>query len=170
MWVKSKRKAHFIIAQSPPRPAPCSTAQVQQVSYCEPDEGGAPVLRLSCIESYVQESTVSVNRRDQIKRETKQRECPVVTLAPALVEAAGRIDLEATPRYRGIHRVRLYRAALTFKGRFDVPETPEQKPDSVRRFDQASLALSIADARGIKNAPKLTLNGNGTRARCSVCV
>lgn len=130
------------------------------------------MLRLSCIESYVQESNVSVNRRDQIKRETKQRECPVVTLVPALVEAAGRIDLEATPRYRGIHRVRLYRAALKFKGRFDVPETPKQKPDSVRRFDQASLVLSIADARGVKNAPKLTLNGNGngTRARCSVCV
>ena len=121
----------------------------------------APVLRLSCMESYTHESTVSVNGRDQIKRETRERECPAVTIAPALVEATGRIDLEAAPRYRGLHRVRLYRAALKFKGRFDVPEAPEQKPDSVRRFDQARLVLSIADARGVKNAPKLALNGTG---------
>ncbi len=121
----------------------------------------APVLRLSCIESYTHESTVSVNGRDQIKREARERECPAVTIAPALVEATGRIDLEAAPRYRGLYRVRLYRAALKFKGRFDVPEAPEQKPDSVRRFDQARLVLSIADARGVKNAPKLALNGSG---------
>ena len=67
-----------------------------------------------------------MNGRDQIKRETMERECPAVTIAPALVEATGRIDLEAAPRYRGLHRVRLYRAALKFKGRFDVPEAPEQ--------------------------------------------
>ena len=120
----------------------------------------APVLRLTCIESFVQESTVTVNGRDQVTRENKERECPPLTLAPEMIETAGRIDLEATPRYRGIHRVRLYRATLKFSGRFQLPEVPEQKPDSARRFGHASLVLSIADARGVKNTPKLVFNGN----------
>lgn len=119
----------------------------------------APVLRLTCIESYVQESTFKVNGRDQVKRETRERECPPVYFAPERVEAAGRIDLDAVPRYRGIHRVRLYRAALKFNGRFALPAAPEQVPDTVRRFDRATLALAIADARGVKNTPKLAMNG-----------
>ncbi len=136
-----------------------------RLSIAESSAGGqrviAPVLRLSCIEAFVHETTVSVNGRDQVKRENKERECAPVYLAPELVEASGRIDLEATPRYRGIHRVRLYRAALKLSGRFVVPEHPEQKPDTARRFDQARLVLSIADARGVKNTPRLSLNGAG---------
>ncbi len=119
----------------------------------------APVLRLSCIESFVQVTTITVKGPDQILRETKEQECPAVTLAPEMIDTSGRIDLEATPRYRGIHRVRLYRAALKFNGRFGVPEAPAQVHDTVRRFGHATLVLSIADARGVKNAPKLKLNG-----------
>ena len=119
----------------------------------------APVLRLACLESYLDERTVGEKGHERIVREKKERECPPLYLAPDALEVTGRVDLEQTPRYRGIHRVRLYRAPLKVAGRYKLPEIPEQRPDTGRRFGYAQLVLPIADARGVKNTPRLTLNG-----------
>ena len=120
----------------------------------------APALRIGCVETYMHEATVSVNGRDHLTREKKERECPSLYLVPETVNASGRIDLEQSPRYRGIDRVHLYRAALKFDGRFRLPPAPEQLADTVRRFERITLVLPIADARGVKNNPSLTWNGS----------
>jgi inner membrane protein len=120
----------------------------------------APVLRVGCIETYTEVRTISERGRDQTVRQTKERECEQINFAPEVFEVSGRVDLEQMPRYRGIHRVRLYRAPLKLAGRFVLPEAPEQVPDTVRRFGRAQLVLPVADARGVKNTPQLKIGGN----------
>jgi inner membrane protein len=119
----------------------------------------APILRLTCIESYWHERSLEESGRNRVLREERERECPATFIAPASVSLKGRIDLEDKPRYRGIHRVRLYRAPLAVAGHFLLPDAPEQKPETTRRFDRAQLLVPIADARGVKNTPALKLNG-----------
>ncbi len=119
----------------------------------------APTLRLTCIETYWHERSTDDNGRNRVVREEKERECPPTYVAPEAISLQGRIDLEDKPRYRGIHRVRLYRAPLALAGHFHLPAAPEQKPATTRRFDQAHLLVPIADARGVKNTPALQLNG-----------
>ena len=86
----------------------------------------APILRLTCIETYWHERSTDDNGRNRVVREEKERECPPTYVAPEAVSLQGRIDLEDKPRYRGIHRVRLYRAPLTLAGHFHLPAAPEQ--------------------------------------------
>lgn len=138
-------------------------AQEARASIAESSAGEqrvvAPILRLTCVETFWHERSVEESGRSRLVREEKERECPATYVAPEAVSLQGRIDLEDKPRYRGIHRVRLYRAPLTLAGHFRVPAAPEQKPATTRRFDQATLLVPITDARGVKNTPALQLNG-----------
>lgn len=76
------------------------------------------------------------------------------------------IDAELVPeiRYRGIHEVPVYTARTRIYGSFAIPDISNLGIDDARiDLERAYLALSITDARPIKNAPEVELNGKRSR-------
>ena len=78
------------------------------------------------------------------------------------------IDAELSPeiRYRGIHKVPVYTAHTQITGSFAPPEISGLGVDDAEvDWDRAHIALSITDARPIKNAPEVDINGTRTKFR-----
>jgi inner membrane protein len=76
------------------------------------------------------------------------------------------IDVELVPeiRYRGIHKVPVYTAHARLAGSFDAPTIQGLGVDAAEvDWSRAFLALSITDARPIKNAPEVEINGRRSR-------
>lgn len=76
------------------------------------------------------------------------------------------IDAELVPeiRYRGLHEVPVYTAHTRISGSFAVPNTGNLGiDDAVIDWGRAYVALSITDARPIKNAPEVDWNGKRLR-------
>ncbi len=72
------------------------------------------------------------------------------------------IDAELSPeiRYRGIHKVPVYTAHTQIVGSFAPPDISGLGVDDAEvDWDRAYIALSITDARPIKNAPEVEING-----------
>ena len=78
------------------------------------------------------------------------------------------IDAELIPeiRYRGIHEVPVYTAHTNMKGTFGPPDISGLGIDNATvDWDRAYIALSITDARPIKNTPELDINGTRSQFR-----
>lgn len=76
------------------------------------------------------------------------------------------IDTDLSPeiRYRGIHKVPVYTARLRMTGSFDPPDISGLGIDNAEvDWDRAHIALSISDARVIKNAPEADINGTRSK-------
>ena len=78
------------------------------------------------------------------------------------------IDVELSPefRYRGIHKVPVYTAHTQITGSFAPPDISGLGVDDAEvDWDRARIALSITDARPIKNTPEVDINGTRTKFR-----
>lgn len=76
------------------------------------------------------------------------------------------IDAELVPeiRYRGSHEVPVYTAHTRITGSFGVPDLSNLGiDDATIDWTRAYLALSITDARPIRNAPEVEVNGKRSR-------
>lgn len=63
-------------------------------------------------------------------------------------------------RHRGIYEARLFELQSTISGSFNVPVNYGiNAPAKDLMVDSASLAVGVSDARGILNAPAVTING-----------
>lgn len=72
------------------------------------------------------------------------------------------IDADLSPeiRYRGIHKVPVYTARIIMSGSFDPPDISGLGIDNAEvDWGRTHIALSISDARPIKNAPQVDING-----------
>lgn len=70
--------------------------------------------------------------------------------------------IETDRRYRGIHKVLVYSGTHAMSGDFVVPPKsalPRASAKSRISIGQASVALAIADVRGIRNIPKIDWDG-----------
>jgi inner membrane protein len=73
-------------------------------------------------------------------------------------------ELVPETRYRGIHSVPVYTAHTRITGTFGVSDISNLGIDDARiDWKRAYLALSITDARPIKNAPEVDINGERIR-------
>ena len=76
------------------------------------------------------------------------------------------IDADLSPeiRYRGIHKVPVYTASINMTGSFASPDIAGLGIDNAEvHWDRAHIALSITDARPIKNTPEVDMNGTRTK-------
>ena len=72
-------------------------------------------------------------------------------------------SIQTDRRYRGIHQVLVYGGKHFIAGDFVLPpmnELPRASAKSKLALGEASIALGIADVRGIRNIPKIDWNGD----------
>lgn len=126
-------------------------AEAVQKAFAEQAAGAqalaGPFLALTCEETYVDERIVhQANGAPVTVRETRQRPCPTRLVLPAELEVEAVAPVES--RYRGIYPIRLYRAAISLSGSFQLPAQPAEK----RAWKEAYFILGVSDVRGIKRA------------------
>ncbi len=80
-----------------------------------------------------------------------------LTLLPSRLQAEADVTTEI--RYRGIHGIPLYRAALRLGGHFDPADAEPVLVGRQPRWDQAVLVLGVADPKGIRGQAALSVNG-----------
>lgn len=70
-------------------------------------------------------------------------------------------------RYRGIHRVRTFEAAMTIDGTVKWPDRSQTQPAAERHivWGQPRLVLPISDVRGLRGAPTVEFNGEAISFR-----
>ena len=76
------------------------------------------------------------------------------------------IRIEANPEilHRGLHKVPIYSANITFAGVFNSPDFSNLAPDpSDVEWQCAFVALSVSDARAIAHAPLIDVGGSVSR-------
>ena len=117
-----------------------------------------PVIEHRCRETYAIEKTVKVGERDQVQKELRERDVGCGRTLAETLNVTGSIEAEKEPRRRGIFAARLYHAKLSIKGSIKLTE-PDLSGPYQRRLIGTYFAIDVADARGIKNAPALTLGG-----------
>lgn len=118
-----------------------------------------PLIEHRCRETFTVEKKVRVEgkdevQRDEVRRETQEREVVCGRIYADALKVQGMIDAEAEPRRRGIFTARLYQARLRVSGALTLTE-PDLSGPHQRRLTGTYFAVVLADARGIKNAPQL---------------
>lgn len=73
-------------------------------------------------------------------------------------------DVRPEVRYRGLHKVPIYSTLISMQGRFAAPDTDHLGIGTATlKWDKASIALTVTDARAISEAPSISMNGGTTR-------
>lgn len=75
------------------------------------------------------------------------------------------IEAELIPevRYRGLHEVPVYTASTSMRGVFAAPDTSDLGLEGATvDWGRAYFALSITDARAVRNTPAMTINGRSS--------
>lgn len=75
------------------------------------------------------------------------------------------IEVELIPeiRYRGLHEVPVYTANTVLRGVFAAPFVSDLGIDGAEvDWSRAYFALSITDAKAVRNSPAISINGNGS--------
>lgn len=90
---------------------------------------------------------------------SRRRDDPgFLTLLPDRLDAEA--DIATEIRYRGIHGIPLYSAAVKLQGTFDLSVAETVLGGRQARWDQALLVLGVADPKGIRSQAELTVNGS----------
>lgn len=87
-----------------------------------------------------------------------------------LLPETTRIDVTMDPRtlYRGIHEIPVYSAGVTLQGAFAAPDTGGLGIDSVELdWERSYVALSVSDAKAIRNSPELVSGDSRQRFESS---
>ena len=67
-------------------------------------------------------------------------------------------------RYRGLHKVPIYATRVALAGRFAQPDTDRLGIGAATlNWENASIALTVSDARAISEAPSISMNGKTAR-------
>ncbi len=117
-----------------------------------------PVLALPYTDSYTVQEVI-----DETPKRTVQKEYAVNRVHyvfPNEMVLKGTVDTDQ--RYRGIHKVLVYSGTHLLSGDFILPSVGElarEKSNSTISLGQPYIALGLSDTRGLRNFPKIDLNG-----------
>ena len=133
-----------------------------QASFAGPQTVALPFFVWPYVEHWSEQSVDAGNRvRTTQMSESKQ-----------LVWFADRTQVSAkvivnNDRYRGIHRVRTFEAAIAIDGALTWPDRSRITPAAGRHiiWGEPRLALPISDVRGLRGSPTLTVNGEALKLR-----
>ena len=134
-----------------------------QASFAGPQTLALPFFVWPYVEHWT-EQTVDASNRVMVKQMTESKQ---------LVWFAEQSQLVAdvtvkNDRYRGIHRVRTYESTIAVSGAALWPDRAQIKsPIDGRRivWGEPRLVLAIADVRGLRGPPALTLDGKAVKFR-----
>jgi len=116
-----------------------------------------PVLLVPYKRKVVHTQFIKDDRGAEKEKKTEQVVEDMLAFLPETLAIEG--DVGTFEKRRGIYTARLYSAPLKFKGRFVLPKGyTAQGGASAFDFGAARLVLGIADPRGIKNSPELSVN------------
>lgn len=116
-----------------------------------------PVLVIPFTEQFDEklESETAVGKQVRIEKRTLQRRHIVF---PNMLKVSGKVDTDR--RYRGIHEVLVYSGQFGVSGDIDIPSAEQIRamyPNSALTFGKPFVAVHVADVRGIRNSPVLTI-------------
>ena len=119
-----------------------------------PEIVAGPFLALTCEETYVEEREVKRAGKAETVSETKTRACPTGYFPPRTLAVSGTMPVESL--YRGIYKIRTYRANLDFTGDVEWPAAPTSTSHFSRRWNKAYYVIGVGDPRGIRSATTST--------------
>lgn len=112
-----------------------------------------PVLVVPYSE-YVEEEVAD---KDGVISKTRKRRNQQWMFFPTLLEAKG--PLTPDVRRRGLHEVRVYRWQGQIQAKFDAQIPDDADPGAERQIGTPWLSYQIADVRGLRDTPKLSVDG-----------
>ena len=115
-----------------------------------------PVLALACEETYTEERQVMRAGKAETLSDRKVAACPTGYFMPRNLKVSGTLPVQSL--HRGIYPIRLYRAGIDISGEIEWPAAPAWNGLNPRVWKQATLILTVSDARGIK-----TLSGGALK-------
>jgi len=119
-----------------------------------PEVVAGPFLALTCEETYTEEREIKRDGKAQTVTERKTRACPTGYFPPRTLDVVAQMPVESL--YRGIYRIRTYRATLDFSGDVEWPAPPASTPTFSRGWKKAYYVISVSDPRGIRSATTST--------------
>lgn len=119
-----------------------------------PEVVAGPFLALTCEESFTEEREIKRDGKAETVTERKTRACPTGYFPPRTLNVAASMPVESL--YRGIYRIRTYRAALDFSGDVEWPAPPASTPTFSRVWKNAYYVIAVSDPRGIRSATTST--------------
>ncbi len=115
-----------------------------------PQTLAGPLLALTCEETFTEERQVMRAGKAETISEKKLGPCPTTFIPPRSLKVAGKMPVETL--YRGIYKIRLYRASLDLAGEFEWPAPAQWNGINPRVWKNAYLVTTVSDSRGIKAA------------------
>ncbi len=113
-----------------------------------PQSLAGPLLALTCEETFTDERQVMRGGKAETVAQKKVMACPTAFFAPRALKVAG--DMPVESRYRGIYKIRMYRAALDVSGQLEWPQPSPWHGINPRVWKRAYLVTAVRDSRGIK--------------------
>ena len=133
-----------------------------QASFAGPQAVALPFFVWPYVEQWTERS-VDANNRVHVTQLSESKQLVwFASETSALTSATVNND-----RYRGIHRVRTFEAAITIDGTVTWPDRSQTKPAADRHivWGEPRLVLPISDVRGLRGAPSVALNGEAIAFR-----
>ena len=134
-----------------------------QASFAGPQTLALPFFVWPYVEHWT-EQTVDASNRVMVKQMTEPKQ--LVWFAEGS-QANADVTVK-NDRYRGIHRVRTYESTITVSGAALWPDRGQIKsPVEGRRivWGEPRLVMAIADVRGLRGPPVLTVDGKAVKFR-----
>ena len=119
-----------------------------------PEVVAGPFLALTCEETYVEEREVKRGGKAETISETRTRACPTGYFPPRTLTVSATMPVES--KYRGIYKIRTYRAHLDIAGEVEWPAPAQSTAIFSRVWKKAYLVIGVSDPRGIKGASTST--------------
>src|SRR5258706_5083261 len=119
-----------------------------------PEIVAGPFLALTCEETYIEEREVKREGRAETISERKTRACPTGYFPPRTLTVSGAMPVESL--YRGIYKIRTYRAKLDIAGEVEWPGPPVSTSYFARTWKKAYYVIAVSDPRGIRSATTST--------------
>lgn len=107
-----------------------------------------PLLALTCEETFIDERQVMRGGKAETVAVKKTMACPTAFFAPRTLKISGEMPVES--RYRGIYKIRMFRAALDVSGDLVWPQPSPWHGINPRIWKRAYLVTAVRDPRGIK--------------------
>jgi inner membrane protein len=134
-----------------------------QASFAGPQTVALPFFIWPYVEHWT-EQNVDANNRVRIAQLSEARQLVwFADQSQANAEVTVKND-----RYRGIHRVRTFESAISINGTATWPDRSRVKPTAEGRrivWGEPRLVLPIADVRGLRGAPVVSLDGKAVPFR-----
>jgi inner membrane protein len=134
-----------------------------QASFSGPQTIALPFFVWPYVEHWA-EQTVDAGNRVRVKQMSEPKQLLwFAEQSQAMADVTVKND-----RYRGIHRVRTYESTITFSGAATWPDRSQTMPSADGRrivWGEPRLVLPIADVRGLRGSPVVSVDGKAIRFR-----